>query len=41
MLGLLIIFRIGIKVCQTHLSRWVGGLLLGTYLAFLVLNYLV
>ncbi|MDG2170959.1 MAG: calcium/sodium antiporter [Opitutales bacterium] len=41
MLALLIIFRIGIKVCDTHLSRWVGGLLVGTYLAFLLLNYLV
>ena len=41
MLALLIIFRIGIKVCDTHLSRTVGGLLLGTYLAFLLLNYLV
>lgn len=41
MLVLLIIFRIGIKVCNTHLSRWVGGALLGTYFAFLVLNYFV
>ena len=41
MLGLLIIFRIGIAVCKTHLSRWFGGLLLGAYLSFLILNYLV
>lgn len=41
MLGLLLLFRVGIGVCKTHLSRWVGALLLTVYLAFLVTNFLV
>jgi cation:H+ antiporter len=41
MLGLLLIFRFGILVCKTHLSRWVGCLLIGTYFGFLLANYLV
>ena len=41
MLVLLLIFRFGIMVCKTHLSRWFGVLLVGTYLVFLLLNYLV
>lgn len=40
MLGLLVIFRVGVLLCKTHLSRWVGGVLLGAYLAFLTVNYL-
>jgi cation:H+ antiporter len=41
MIGLLLIFRVGIVVCKTHLSRWVGALLLGTYLFFLFANYML
>ncbi|MDA0346119.1 MAG: calcium/sodium antiporter [Verrucomicrobia bacterium] len=41
MLGLLIVFRVGIVVCKTHLSRLFGGILLGIYLTFLVANYFV
>tara|TARA_B100001123_G_scaffold412178_1_gene509153 strand:- start:2909 stop:3931 length:1023 start_codon:yes stop_codon:yes gene_type:complete len=40
MVALLVIFRIGILVCKTHLSRWVGSILLLTYLGFLFTNYL-
>lgn len=39
MLALLLVFRIGVLVCKTHLSRWVGVVLLGIYLAFLAGNY--
>jgi cation:H+ antiporter len=41
MLGVLLIFRFGILMCKTHLSRWVGALLLGSYFAFLFANYLI
>lgn len=41
MILLLIVFRVGIVVCKTHLSRTFGGILLGIYLSFLVVNYLI
>lgn len=41
MLVLLLVFRGGILLCKTHLSRSFGVLLLGIYLAFLVANYLL
>jgi len=40
MLLLLIVFRVGILTCKTHLNRLFGGLLLGIYLAFLCANFL-
>jgi cation:H+ antiporter len=39
MLSLLIVFRIGIVTCKTHLSRLFGGILLGVYFTFLIANY--
>jgi cation:H+ antiporter len=41
MLILLIVFRVAVVSCKTHLSRLFGGILLGIYLAFLVANYFV
>ena len=41
MLSLLIVFRVGIVACKTHLSRLFGGILLGIYVTFLVANYFV
>lgn len=40
MLFLLVIFRVGVFVCGSHLSRRFGGLLVGGYLVVLVLSYL-
>ena len=41
MLLVLVVFRIGIWVGKTSLHRWVGALLLGIYLVFLAVNYLI
>ena len=41
MLLVLVVFRIGIWMGKASLSRWVGALLLGIYLAFLAVNYLL
>ena len=41
MLLVLVVFRIGIFIGKASLDRWVGASLLGIYLAFLVVNYLL
>ena len=41
MLGLLLVFRVGIFLCKTHLSRWVGAVLLAGYFGFLLVNYVL
>ncbi len=41
MMILLIVFRVGIVVCKTHLSRLFGAILIGVYFSFLIANYLI
>lgn len=41
MLLVLVVFRIGIFLGKASLGRWVGALLLGIYLVFLAMNYLL